>query len=96
MVMRHFHLLLFVSISFTSLSQKEDQYLQKIATSTTRRSLKDSVLVNKLNKISIDSCYTNAEKGEDYARQAIKISKKKHRESMKVLKQSKNRIGSSI
>lgn len=75
MTMRRFCILLFTILSFGATSQVRDPYLKKLGVyDNTRRTLKDSVLVRKLNTISKDSSYTNALKGQLYAREAIKIA----------------------
>ena len=75
MIMRLFYLILFTLLSFASLSQERDAYLQELGVyDNTLRTLKDSTLVNTINTISKDSSYTNAEKGALYATTAIRIA----------------------
>lgn len=75
MTMSRFCLFLFTIVSFGVLSQERDPYLKKLGVyDQTRRTLKDSVLVRKINTISKDSSYTNALKAQLYAREAIKMA----------------------
>ncbi|MFT6983719.1 MAG: serine phosphatase RsbU (regulator of sigma subunit)/tetratricopeptide (TPR) repeat protein [Crocinitomicaceae bacterium] len=77
MIMRLFYFFLFTVIPLGCLSQEQDPYLKKLGVyDQSRRTLKDTILVRKLNKTGSDSSYTNPEKGELYAKEAIKIAAK--------------------
>jgi len=73
--MRYFYILFFGLLAFSSFSQEQDAYLKELGVyDQTRRTLKDTTLVNTLNKACVDSMYTSPEKSELYAKSAIKIS----------------------
>lgn len=53
---------------------QQDLYLKKLGVYSHRMTMKDTVLVNKINDVAQDSVYSNASKALQYARISLKIS----------------------